>query len=59
MLKSIAPFILILVFENSEDDAGGVAMQEFTNYKSCNHALEKIKIDSRLTGYCVPKGFKD
>jgi hypothetical protein len=57
MINTTAAYILVLVFDGYK--AGGVAMQEFPNFESCQAAIVQLEPAStpmsRLTGYCIAK----
>lgn len=57
MLNTAAAYILVLIFVNDyrPGRAGGLSMQEFPNFASCKAAVEQLKVDARLTGYCIAK----
>lgn len=57
MLNTAAAYILVLIFVNDYGPgrAGGLAMQEFPNFESCQAAITQLKVDDRLTGYCISK----
>jgi hypothetical protein len=53
MINTTAAYILVLVFDRY--NAGGVAMQEFPNFESCQAAITQLEPVPRLTGYCIAK----
>jgi hypothetical protein len=53
MINTTAAYILVLVY--SWHNAGGVAMQEFPNFESCQAAITQLEAVDRLRGYCIAK----
>ena len=53
MINTTAAYILVLVFSGYK--AGGVAMQEFPNFESCQAAITQLEAVDRLRGYCIAK----
>jgi hypothetical protein len=57
MINTAGAYILVLVYAGFSQ--GGVAMQEFPNYESCNAAITQIKVlDNMLFGNCIAKEVK-
>jgi hypothetical protein len=50
MINTTAAYILVLVFNR-----GGIAMQEFPNFESCQAAIVQLEPSRDLTGYCIAK----
>ena len=50
MINTAAAYILVLVSYR-----GGVAMQEFPNFESCQAAIVQLEPVSTLRGYCIAK----
>lgn len=56
MIDTAGAYILVLVV--SGFNAGGVSMQEFSNFESCQAAITQLKSVSSLRGYCIAKDVK-
>ena len=56
MINTVGAYILVLVYHNF--NAGGVAMQEFSNFESCKAAVTQLESDIHLHGYCIAKEVK-
>jgi hypothetical protein len=56
MIDWAGAYILVLVF--ATQGQGGIAMQEFSNFKSCRAAIVQLESVENLTGYCIAKEIK-
>jgi predicted DNA-binding WGR domain protein len=54
MINTTAAYIRVLVFDG-HGGRGGVAMQEFPNFESCQAAITQLEAVDRLRGYCIAK----
>lgn len=54
MLNTAGAYILVLMMTYGHD-AGGIAMHEFPNFKSCKAAITQLEVERRLVGYCIAK----
>lgn len=51
MLNTAGAFILVLYLNNGH----GLATHEFPNFESCKAAIVQLRVDSRVSGYCIAK----
>jgi hypothetical protein len=56
MIDWAGAYILVLVF--ATQGQGGVAIQEFSNFKSCRAAIVQLEAVQDLKGYCIAKEMK-
>lgn len=51
MLNTAGAFILVLILNSGK----GLATHEFPNFESCKAAIVQLRVDSRVSGYCIAK----
>jgi hypothetical protein len=53
MINTAGAYILVLIFQSY--GTGGLAMQEFANFESCQAAITQLEPVRGLRGYCIAK----